>query len=313
MFEWLFNKRAITSRVPKLEVMERSISLLVIMEMEQYIQENQEFVTHVNPEGNEYNQLSLAYNELVSVGLSNTKNARLIKKRMDAMVESSERIVKANELLRFAKELRTHFGETTLLIGTAQFEKLCKKYNLSIGTIGQYTGTIPDKNLRELQRTITKVGNFRGRLNNTNLELHMCFVEGIEYDTLAVGDSEVRIAKEWVRENRVINSRREPYANGTVYLSDVIDCNPNVPTRLREYRYCNLIRLKCSPVIKETMFIACPADQLKVQPLKIVEKATDPIVFQYSPYGIIIHTMWGEESEDIVIEEYKRLNNLMNL
>lgn len=44
MFEWLFNKRTITSRVPKLKIMERSISLLVIMEMEQYIQENREIV-----------------------------------------------------------------------------------------------------------------------------------------------------------------------------------------------------------------------------------------------------------------------------
>lgn len=311
MFEWLFNRKVATPRVPKL--MRGNINLLIIMGMEQYIQENREIVTRVNPEGNEYGQLSLVYNELVSVGLSNTKNARLIKRRMDAMVESSERIVKANELLRFAKNLRTYFGKTTLLIGTAQFEKLCKKYNLSIGTIDQYTGTIPDKNLKELRRAITKVGNFRGGLNNTNLGLCMCFVEGVDYDTLAEGDSEVHIAKEWVRKNRVINSRREPYASGIVYLSDVINCNPNMPTRLRGYRYGGLIRLKCSPVTKETMFIACPPDQLKVKPLKITTKAVDPIVFQYSPYGIVIHTMWGEESEDAVIEEYKRLNNLMNL
>lgn len=28
-------------------------------------------------------------------------------------------------------------------------------------------------------------------------------------------------------------------------------------------------------------------------------------------YGILIHSMWGEESEDKVFEEYKRINNLM--
>lgn len=312
MFEWLFNKRTITSRVPELKVMERSISLLVIMEMEQYIQENREIVTHVNLEGNEYNQLSLAYNELVSVGLSNTKNARLIKKRMDTMVESSERIVKANKLLKFTKDLRTHFGETTLLIGTAQFEKLCRKYNLSIGTINQYTGTIPDKNFRELQKALTKAKSFQNELNIKSGS-YMYFVNGVEYYSSVADDSEVYQAKEWIRENRFISAERILSADGTLSLGDVVNCNPDLPISLRAYDYKNLIQFRCSPVTKETMFIACPPDQLKVEPLKITTKAVDPIVFQYSPYGIVIHTMWGEESEDAVIEEYKRLNNLMNL
>ena len=41
------------------------------------------------------------------------------------------------------------------------------------------------------------------------------------------------------------------------------------------------------------------------------EKAVDPIVYQPCAYGILIHSMWGEESEDKVFEEYKRINNLM--
>ena len=41
------------------------------------------------------------------------------------------------------------------------------------------------------------------------------------------------------------------------------------------------------------------------------KKAVDPIVYQPCAYGILIHSMWGEESEDKVFEEYKRINNLM--
>lgn len=37
----------------------------------------------------------------------------------------------------------------------------------------------------------------------------------------------------------------------------------------------------------------------------------DPIVYQPCAYGVLIHSMWGEESEDKVFEEYKRINNLM--
>lgn len=43
----------------------------------------------------------------------------------------------------------------------------------------------------------------------------------------------------------------------------------------------------------------------------ITKKAVDPIVYQPCAYGILIHSMWGEESEDKVFEEYKRINNLM--
>lgn len=43
----------------------------------------------------------------------------------------------------------------------------------------------------------------------------------------------------------------------------------------------------------------------------VTKKAVDPIVYQPCAYGILIHSMWGEESEDKVFEEYKRINNLM--
>lgn len=35
------------------------------------------------------------------------------------------------------------------------------------------------------------------------------------------------------------------------------------------------------------------------------------LMYQPCAYGILIHSMWGEESEDKVFEEYKRINNLM--
>jgi hypothetical protein len=34
----------------------------------------------------------------------------------------------------------------------------------------------------------------------------------------------------------------------------------------------------------------------------------DPIVFQCCPYGVVIHSVWGEEADDKVLEEYKTLN-----
>lgn len=60
----------------------------------------------------------------------------------------------------------------------------------------------------------------------------------------------------------------------------------------------------------DNFFIACPKSNLQERPV-IISKPVDPIIFQYCPYGVLIYTMWGDEAEDKVFEEYKKLNNLV--
>ena len=64
-------------------------------------------------------------------------------------------------------------------------------------------------------------------------------------------------------------------------------------------------------ISKNELFVACPPGQLNNPEVTITKKAVDPIVYQPCAYGVLIHSMWGEESEDKVFEEYKRINNLM--
>lgn len=61
---------------------------------------------------------------------------------------------------------------------------------------------------------------------------------------------------------------------------------------------------------KYNLSIACPKSNLQEKTV-IVSHAVDPIIFQYCPYGVLIYTMWGDEAEDKVFEEYKKLNNLV--
>lgn len=55
--------------------------------------------------------------------------------------------------------------------------------------------------------------------------------------------------------------------------------------------------------------MACPPGQLNNPEVTITKKAVDPIVYQPCAYGILIHSMWGEE--DKVFEEYKRINAII--
>ena len=60
---------------------------------------------------------------------------------------------------------------------------------------------------------------------------------------------------------------------------------------------------------RSSMFIACPKSNLQ-EKVTIVSHIVDPIIFQYCPFGVLIYTMWGEEAEDKVFEEYKKLRTI---
>ena len=82
---------------------------------------------------------------------------------------------------------------------------------------------------------------------------------------------------------------------------------PNRDTLVREYNTL----VDAVKIGRNELFVACPPSQLNNPEVTITKKAVDPIVYQPCAYGILIHSMWGEESEDKVFEEYKRINNLM--
>ena len=66
------------------------------------------------------------------------------------------------------------------------------------------------------------------------------------------------------------------------------------------------VSLSVHYVRRDEMFIACPKSNLQ-EKVAIVSYPIDPIIFQYCPFGVLIYTMWGKETEDKVFEEYKKL------
>ncbi len=93
------------------------------------------------------------------------------------------------------------------------------------------------------------------------------------------------------------------------YLRSVSKTSVDIPNRdtlVREYN-----TLVDAGLGRNELFVACPPGQLNNPEVTITKKAVDPIVYQPCAYGVLIHSMWGEESEDKVFEEYKCINNLM--
>lgn len=94
------------------------------------------------------------------------------------------------------------------------------------------------------------------------------------------------------------------------YLRSVSKTSVDIPNRDALVREYNTL-VDAVKIGRNELFVACPPSQLNNPEVTITKKAVDPIVYQPCAYGILIHSMWGEESEDKVFEEYKRINNLM--
>lgn len=239
--------------------------------------------------------ISAKYSELVKLGLKNSANAKVLKKQLDNINYYNSTILKAQELLKYLKDINNLLGNSVILVNTSTFYELCHKYGLFVSFLQDFTGVIPTQNLNELIDINNKL-----HTNNAS-ELR------INYQTVQVN----KISNYSEKSDSYIKERLEYYFNilqipqftfGEVRLNDAKDF-------IKE-EWVHNVYISVNYATSEDFFIACPKSYLKERPV-ITSKPIDPIIFQYCPYGVLIYTMWGDEAEDKVFEEYKKLNNLV--
>lgn len=243
------------------------------------------------------NNVSTKYSELVKLGLENSANAKILKKQLDNINYYNNTILKAQELLKYLKDVNNCLGNSVILVNTSTFYELCRKYNLSIGLLQDFTGVIPAQNLNELMDISNKL-----HTDNNASRLH------INYQTVRVN----RISNySGGKSDSYVKERLEYYFNilqvHTYSLSDISLCHAE---NFTEEKWADHVFVDVDYVTPDNFFIACPKFNLKERPV-IISKPIDPIIFQYCPFGVLIYTMWGDEAEDKVFEEYKKLNNLV--
>lgn len=243
------------------------------------------------------NNVSTKYSELVKLGLENSANAKILKKQLDNINYYNNTILKAQELLKYLKDVNNCLGNSVILVNTSTFYELCRKYNLSIGLLQDFTGVIPAQNLNELMDISNKL-----HTDNNASRLH------INYQTARVN----RISNySEGKSDSYVKERLEYYFNilqvHTYSLSNISLCHAE---NFTEEKWADYVFVDVDYVTPDNFFIACPKFNLKERPV-IMSKPIDPIIFQYCPFGVLIYTMWGDEAEDKVFEEYKKLNNLV--
>ena len=240
--------------------------------------------------------ISAKYSELVKLGLKNSANAKVLKKQLDNINYYNNTILKAQELLKYLKDVNNLLGNSVILVNTSTFYELCRKYKLFIGLLQDFTGVIPAQNLNELMDISNKL-----RTNDNAFKLR------INYQTVRVN----KISNYSKRSDSYIKERLEYYFNilqmATYRMSDVSLYNDK---NFKKEKWAEHVYVDIDWVASDDFFIACPKSNLQERPV-IMSKPIDPIIFQYCPFGVLIYTMWGDEAEDKVFEEYKKLNNLV--
>lgn len=240
--------------------------------------------------------ISAKYSELVKLGLKNSANAKVLKKQLDNINYYNNTILKAQELLEYLKDINNLLGNSVILVNTNTFYELCRKYKLFIGLLQDFTGVIPAQNLNELMNISNKL-----RTNDNASRLH------INYQIVRVNN----ISNYSKRSDSYVKERLEYYFNILqVHAYRFYGINLSHVENFTEEKWARRVFVDVDHATPDDFFIACPKSNLQERPI-IVSKPVDPIIFQYCPFGVLIYTMWGDEAEDKVFEEYKKLNNLV--
>lgn len=229
-------------------------------------------------------QLDEEYKKLKRLGLVNSANARIIKSKLDSVNNYNDNIKRAKNLISYIKELNRLYNGKAILISKESFYAVCRKYNLNIGPLENYTGVIPIENLEELSRV----------RNSRQSSTRIYMVKDVSNYSDDITNNAIR---RFLEQNYYIFSSEEHIGR----LSDIS------PWGWEAYN----VYLHCDQYNENDFFIACPKEYLKQKEVIISNRPIDPIVFRFCKYGIVIYTMWGREAEDKVFEEYKKLNNLV--
>ena len=235
------------------------------------------------------NDMSEEYARLCGLGLGNSANAKFLKDRIRDIDAYNKNIIKARELLDYIKTMNEFLGDSVILVSRDSFYKLCHKYKLSIGFLEQFTGVIPDSNLKELSDIKYKLDHYSG------------------YVKLDTNKHIVRIKRIYNSSNKIDSSIRKYFDdNFNIIYHPAYIYNMSDIEEFKNKEWAKKVSLSVHYVRRDEMFIACPKSNLQEKTV-IVSYPIDPIIFQYCPFGVLIYTMWGKEAEDKVFEEYKKL------
>lgn len=294
---------------------EVKVQVLILSLMNTYLEQCKGDMVLVKEEPD----LKKEYERLVTLGLNNTENAKLLKTKMEEIEDKKYRSKFGKEVMEWIVEMKKELPNS-YLISFEQFKKILGDYNLITNFLKNYVGIIPSKNIQEVEEVITVIKksgryDFPAYFNKFDKKggydyYSFHYIKGVNCRGYRGGDEEKdceKIRKQVEAEGNIISVHSSSsYGESSIRLDRTEEIAKAFPKGLKSGPLSDfsLILEKMDP---NELMIAAPRNCFSTE-FKIQEMPVDPIVFQYCPYGVVIHSVWGEEADDKVLEEYKTLN-----
>lgn len=176
------------------------------------------------------------------------------------------------------------------------FIRLLQKYNLKCGTLDHYIGEIPSVNVDEIAEVQDKLNSIGEENVFSNTLEGDAKVEIIKHLTVRVRMEEGY--SPWGDYKIDVNKGKKAH----ILLGDHSGLIEAMPFRhiRNKFNGWNDVKTESRLLERNELLIAAPAQEMKQVYTESIEhvRSEDPFVFQFTPYGVVIFSKWGEEAED---------------
>lgn len=275
-----------------------NLATMLILLMTGYMEQNEKAAGQLVPV---IKDVRTAYDRLLKLGMGQTQNARSLQAQIEANDKAENDVNRAKALIRFVKEAQAHFGPRTVLVSYSAFDDLCKRYGLVQGVLSDYCGVIPERNVQDIENVMAKLPSFQyiRQINDRGYQWstrHYIYVTGAD-----LREDHADLAKFIEERHNIIELKVEPSKYVTHW-------HPKDISGYYYGEYGYISKIYGVPLTKQTLFIACPPQYLKNPGITIQPKPVDPAIFQFTPFGVLVHTIWGEEAEDEAFKHFMEVN-----
>jgi hypothetical protein len=176
------------------------------------------------------------------------------------------------------------------------FTSLLRKYNLKCGTLDHYIGEIPSINVYEIaeaQDTLNRIAGENVYSNTLEIGIKVQIIEHISVR------EENALFSSFYRDTNPSKKNKDTHASALLGDNGLIETMPFLHVRQKFGAFLD-VKTESRPLERNELLIAAPAQEMKQVYTESVEhiRSEDPFVFQFTPYGVVIFSKWGEEAED---------------
>ena len=257
---------------------------------------------------------------LISLGLTGSKNMQVIKEA-EAKINVHNTIIEENvKITKIMDEMYKAFGKNTFYVPMKAFTDILDKYNLAVGRLEDYKGTIPESNIAE----IAKAKEMLDKIRNNEKVIHydkpttVVDYEEQEYFDYEAGRPRtqlVRVEKPGYEFTRMKTLYPTLYSNIESWYRLL---GVRIGNEKESFKRFPMIRQDEMQWVynidnnRHSLLIAAPVQEMNTL-YEVHERiiTDDPIVFSTVGNGVIIYSMWGDEGNDEVMRKYQELNKFI--